>query len=475
MKRITEFLQTTRFKTTLWYSLLFLMLEIIIGLTVYYYMYRSLSEQLDKALVKQTTAILEYFSEKDPGFDSFKPDSVYQAPDELVWDIIYEAVALNPRNTYIQIEFKNKVIYRSDNLKQKRIHLEVPPSKEVKLLEFYNPKISAHSIRTAYIESNYYQIIVAFPVGFIAETLEYLTNIYFLMFPFFFVLAVAGGALISAKALSRIDSIIKKTDEITINNLDETIKGEEYNDEYGRLVKQINGMIARIKNSFNYLNQFSIAVSHELKTPLTILRGEIEVALKSPKTSDEYRKILESNYEETLRLSKIVDSIFYISRMDRSLIQFKMNELPLNQFLQKVVDSVEILGRDKGIDFRFEPDKDVRVQIDENQLRQAFYHLFDNAVKYGYEKTSVIISTTVLSNTKQVAITIMNIGETISSESLSKLFEPFYRSENAKESNVQGVGLGLSVVKSIIEMHNGLITINSVDGKTIFTLYLNYV
>ena len=143
-------------------------------------------------------------------------------------------------------------------------------------------------------------------------------------------ISVIGGAFISIKSLSRIDSIINRTKYITARNLDEKISGDEFEDEYGRLAKTMNEMITRIKKSIDYMNQFSISAAHELKTPLTILRGEIELALRSKITPDQYREVLQSNLDETLRLINIVDKLFFVSKTDHSLIKINKEKTELN-------------------------------------------------------------------------------------------------------------------------------------------------
>lgn len=472
--KFKHFYFSTRLRTTLWYSLLFLLLEIIIGFVIYFYLYQRLNEQLNISLAKQAKVIYNHFAESQPEFDTFEPDSLFKAPDELVWNIIYEAVTLNPRNTYIQISYNDKVIYKSDNLQKNEIEIKVNPSQEVQYFEIIDENLSEQTLRVAVLRADKYKIIVAFPLIFITETLKSLSDIYLLLFPIFFIIAIIGGFLISTKALSRLDSIIKKTDEITVQNLNEKIQGEDYTDEYGRLVKRLNGMIERIRDSFNYLNQFSIAASHELKTPLTILRGEIEVALKSPKTPEEYREILESNYEETLRLIRIVDNLFYISRLDRSLIQFTMRDTAVKKFIEKVADSISILGREKNITINCFCEKDSVIFIDEPQMRQALYNLIDNAIKYGYENSTVLISAVFDESTAKVKISVSNKGEGIPKDLGSKIFEPFYRAESTRDSNVQGAGLGLSVVKSVVDSHGGKLVFESVENdETVFTVIID--
>jgi signal transduction histidine kinase len=463
--------------STLWYSLLFLLLEIFIGITVYYYLYQRLNEQLNASLVKQASSITDFLEKNSEKFEKPQSDVLKPAPEDLIWSMIYEEAAINLRNVFIQVVYKDRIIFKSNSLKQEEIHLNIVNATPavIQLSEFSNFHLSTHKIRVAYGESKNFKVYVAFPVFLISETLRYLKNIFYIIFPIFFFIAFIGGALISSKALSRIDSIISKTDEITVKNLDEKILGEEYNDEYGRLVKKINSMIERIKNSYNYLNQFSISASHELKTPLTILRGEIEVALMSPKTPDEYRAVLESNYEETLRLINIVDNLFYISRLDRALIQFKMNEMSVNTFIEAVISSVDILGRDKNIEFSFYPDRDVRVLIDDGQMRQALFKLYDNAVKYSKIGSSIKTSTKYFAAEKKIEISVISYGDIIAADYLPKLFEPFYRTPQARDSNTPGVGLGLSVVKSILDQHHGEVKAESGDGMNIFKVILNVV
>ena len=302
--KITNYTKTTRFKTTLWYSAIFLLLEIVIGLIVYFYIETSMSRQLDISLRKQVDMISHFVSSSKVDLSEFKADSLYSKPDELVYDLIFEAIAFNPTNTFIQVRYKDKVVFKSANLLQTEIKIPSSIENKIELITFADSLLAKHPIRAAYLNRDGYKIIAAFPIDIINNTLQSLLDIYILIAPIFLLLSLAGGALISFNALSRIDKIIKKTDEITTHNLNEIIVGENFNDEYGRLVTTMNKMVKRLKTSIEYMNQFSISAAHELKTPLTILRGEIELALKSNKTPAQYKEILNSNYEETLRFNK---------------------------------------------------------------------------------------------------------------------------------------------------------------------------
>ncbi len=475
IENLKSYIRTTRFKTTLWYSLLFLLLEIVIGILVYFYLGDSMYRQLDTSLGRQAKSIYEFVQDKKFNLQHFQPDSVYASQEDFVYDLIFDAVILNPRNTFVQVKLNDHSIFKTENLRNHSINISNTESNNVEMDTFSDTTLSDYKMRAAVLNKDQYNIIVAFPLYHISETLSSLVEIFIIIAPVFFLFSILGGYIISAKSLSRIDYIIKKTEEITTQNLEEKIEGEEFRDEYGRLVKKMNEMILRIKNSIQYMNQFSISASHELKTPLTILRGEIEIALRSPKTPEEYRKILISNYEETLRLISIVDKLFFISKFDHSLIRLNKERIKLNQFLNEVVSPLKNLGKEKNISLSTDLSSDVYVEIDSELIRSALTNLVENAVKYGYENHTLIIKTELMNN-KKIKISVINQGEGITADVLPKIFDRFYRIESSRNRGTGGVGLGLSVVKSIINWHDGEVNVISEPGKeTEFYFILNTV
>ncbi len=468
-----SFTKTTRFKTTLWYSLLFLILEAVIGAIIYFSLQNSLYKDLDVSLTKQADLIYNFVKERELDLAEFKSDSVYSSPEDMVYDIIFDAVIFNSRSTYVQVFLNNKTIFKTDNLRNNNLPLPFKKSGQSGLIDFMNNKISGSTIREAYLSRNNYDIAVAFPIHLIDETLNSLTDIYIIIAPVFFILSVLGGAVISVRSLSRIDKIIKKTEEITTQNLIEIIPGGEMDDEYGRLVTTMNDMIKRIKTSIEYMNQFTISVSHELKTPLTILRGEIELALKSPRTPEEYKEVLISNYEETLRLISIVDKLFFISKAEHSLIKVNKVKTGLSSFLNNVISQIKPLGREKNIDIILNDlsDKKIEIEIDRELINMALINLIENAIKYGEENKPVCLKLESTGMTLQISVT--NKGEAIPEFEIPNIFNKFYRSESKIKKNKSGIGLGLSIVNSIVKWHNGEVKVSSIpDEETIFTIIL---
>jgi signal transduction histidine kinase len=237
----------------------------------------------------------------------------------------------------------------------------------------------------------------------------------------------------------------------------------------------MNEMIRRIKVSIDYMNQFSISAAHELKTPLTILRGETELALRSKKTPEEYMEVLNSCYEETLRLIKIVDNLFFISKIDNNLVSLKKTEVDIDDFLFHLGQTFKTLGHDKNIEIIVNSKTNCYVLIDRELIIQAFSNLIDNALKYGEENKPVLIGSEIWDDNR-VKVTIVNHGDGIPRDSITKIFDRFYRVESSRSRKTGGVGLGLSVVKAICEWHDAELTVTSIPGKeTKFSVILPIV
>jgi len=229
-------------------------------------------------------------------------------------------------------------------------------------------------------------------------------------------------------------------------------------------------MIERIKTSVDFMNQFSISAAHELKTPLTILRGEIEITLKSEKPTSEYIEILKSNYEETIRLIKIVDNLFFISKSDNKLITVEKIDTGAHEYLTNIVNSLRLIGKDKGIELVLQVVDDAVISVDNSLIKQAVLNLLDNAVKYGYEGKPIYIRTRRrLEN--EFVVSVINLGDGIPADSLDKIFVRFFRLESSRNRKTGGVGLGLSVVNSIMALHGGRVEVASTqNGETCFSL-----
>lgn len=473
LSRIKKYFKTTRFKTTIWYSFVFLLLEVVIGIVIYGFLKHYMYKELDLSLTKQAEMIYHFVSESKTDLQNFRADSIYSSPNDLIYDLIFEVVAFNPNNTFVQVSYRDKPVFSTANLKDNLIRDPDSLMLQSGLYTFADSALSKHLIRAAYLQKDDYKIIVAFPIHLINQTLDNLADIYVFIAPVFFILSIIGGSVISFRALNRIDKIIKETNAITAQNLNKTIDGGEYEDEYGRLVNTMNNMIKRIKTSIDYMNQFSISASHELKTPLTILRGEIELALRSEKTPQYYQEILKSNFDETLRLIKIVDQLFYLSKIDNSLVRLNKQKVPLKIFIEEIVKNFMLFAAEKSIEttIDFNNIENIEIEADPELFKQIIINLVDNAIKYGVESSvfKIICKPT---EDRKLIIEFINKTEMIGADSLNKLFDRFYRTEESRNRGLGGVGLGLAIVKSIVDLHQWQINVGAKDDLICFTLII---
>ncbi len=418
-------------------------------------------KELDHSLIKQAETIYNFVQKSNVNLADFEADSIYSSPDELVYDLIFEALAYNPQNTFVQIKVKDKIIFKTANLSS--ITFNFNGLKEgLELFDYNDPDLSEHLVRVVNLKKKEYNITVAYPLDLIYSTLNNLTQLYLIILPFSLIISFVVGAFLSFKALARIDKIINRAEEVDAYNLNTYLEGEDAYDEYGRLVRTLNNMLKRIKSSIEYMNYFTVSASHELKTPLTILRGELELALKSPKSNEEYLEIIKSNYEETLRLINIIDRLFLITKLDNSLINLNISPVDLKNLINRVVNDFSFLLREKNLKIKLNIDSndDLFINADVELLKQLIINLLDNAIKYSYSETEIVINCKKTPENK-IEFEMINQSEYIPEETLPNLFERFYRVESSRNRGFGGIGLGLSIVKQIVDLHKFSIDLKS--------------
>jgi len=205
-------------------------------------------------------------------------------------------------------------------------------------------------------------------------------------------------------------------------------------------------------------NQFVADASHELRTPISIMITEIDVALKKMRSIEEYKNILKSNKEELDRLSSLVKNLLFLARDGINQQNKNMGAVDLTDLLSMIIVQFKPMYQKKQIMVQFHPAEDsVIVKGNVSDLRQLFSNLVDNAIKYT-RKGKIEID---LSQTNKFAkVSVADTGIGISLENQKRLFDRFYRVEVAR-SEIKGYGLGLSICKAIIERHHGTITVNS--------------
>jgi heavy metal sensor kinase len=282
------------------------------------------------------------------------------------------------------------------------------------------------------------------------------------MLPVVAAIALAGGYILVKRALAPVDQIAASAERITSHNLSGRLPIARTGDELERLSIALNHMIERLDAAFQYSRRFVADASHELRTPLTVLKGELEDFVQKNQLLPDWRDRLGSALEEVDRLSNIVEGLFAISRLDAGEAAAEWVKFDLAQLVSATADQMSLLAEDKKIKLTFSGSVGVWVQGDRARLKQVVVNLLDNAIKYTPEGGTVAL--TVSAQNGKAVLEVVDNGIGIPPQALPKVFERFFRVDNARSREQGGAGLGLSIVKSICTAHHGNVEARSAPG-----------
>lgn len=280
------------------------------------------------------------------------------------------------------------------------------------------------------------------------------------------------GQIIIGKILKPIKEITDTANNITHEDLSLRVKAENVDEELRCLIEAFNGMVSRLGESFEYITDSSSYIAHELKTPIAIIRGESEFALKKEREKDEYKRVISVNLEEAKRMLKIIEDLLLLTKMNYQPDVLKLEQIDLTQFIQIIYEQAKILASKKNIMVNINiPEGSGMVNADELHLRRLFFNLIDNAIKFTPANGNIRIS--LKYENQKAAVSIADTGIGIGKENLPKLFDKFFRIEGKVKDSSPSSGLGLSIAQSIVKLHKGEIAITSELGKgSIFTVLL---
>lgn len=302
------------------------------------------------------------------------------------------------------------------------------------------------------------------------ETIKKLLLIMIISIPSSICVTIIVGYFMAKKALRPVDQIRRAAVKISSSNLDERIDIVGRRDELGRLAETFNAMIGRLKDAFQRINQFSIDVSHELKTPLTILKGETEVALRKEREKQDYQELLKSNLEEIDRMSCIIDDLLLLSKADTKEIKLNVEDVALRDLIMDVCMDMKVVADKKNVELETSELEDIRLKGDELKLRRMLLNVVENGIKYSHTGGKVSVSS--YANNGYAKIDIMDNGIGISEEDIKYIFDRFYRADRSRKRE-SGSGLGLSISRWIAEAHKGSIEVKSQSSQgSMFTIKL---
>jgi heavy metal sensor kinase len=312
-------------------------------------------------------------------------------------------------------------------------------------------------------------IRLAYSTEPLTHRIEEFIGLLLLALPVALVVSGFAGYRMAGRALAPLAEMVGQTEQITAHRLHDRIPIENPGDELGQMARVLNGLFQRLEESFGQLKRFTSDVSHELRTPLASIRSVGEVGLQREHSAEAYRDIIGSMLEEVSRLTHMVDTLLTIARADAGQIELHMTVFPLMNLVREVVGVVGILAEEKKQMIVLSGDETIQIHGDRTFLRQAVMNLLDNAVKYSPIESEIRLHAkrlpTELYRPNMAELTIEDQGPGISEEAGARVFDRFYRIDDARSRDAGGAGLGLSIAKWVIEVHSGEIGLKANRGK----------
>ncbi len=295
------------------------------------------------------------------------------------------------------------------------------------------------------------------------QTLRDLSLMFAGIFPLALVLAVAGGWFAIGRALRPVREISSNAERISWQKRHERLPVPLTGDELEQLSRTLNSMLDRLEDAFQRINRFSADVSHELRTPLTIIRGEIESIVRQVPCPPQVLDGLGSSLEEVERLTRIVDHLLVLCRLDSGDEAMPTELVDLGQLAKDTADQMRLLFVEKDLHLTLDADANMIVAGPPVRLRQVVVNLLDNAIKYSNPGGRIELR--VAREGELAVLEVADNGCGIPADHLPHLFERFYRADRARSRASGGVGLGLSIVQAIAASHGGQVKVESTEGS----------
>jgi heavy metal sensor kinase len=305
---------------------------------------------------------------------------------------------------------------------------------------------------------------LAYPLDDFYEALARFRRVLFLSSPLLLLLASAGGYWLSRRALAPVDQIIREARSIGAQNLSSRLVVPHTRDELQRLSETLNGMLARLEQAFRRITQFTADASHELRTPVALMRTRAEITLRRPRSEEEYRETVRQILEELQKTSSLIENLMLLARADSGAEALPRARINIVESVGEACFEGRALAETKQISFLEElPQSPLWIEGDANSLRRLFLILLDNAVKFTPPQGRITVS--LRSGDGCALAEVRDTGIGIAADDLPHIFERFFRADRARSRETGGAGLGLSIGQWIAEAHGGSISALSRPGE----------
>lgn len=331
----------------------------------------------------------------------------------------------------------------------------------------YTIKINDARARLGVFREKGYTLLLAMDLDELDEDARLLWVEFLIAFPLLVGLVASGGWWLARSALAPVSEITAAAEKITANHLDQRLPRPIARDEIGRLTEVLNAMFDRLDAGFRQAVRFSADASHELKTPLAVLRTSIEDLMESPDLAPHDRAAVGALLEQTSRLTSITEVLLLLSRADAGRLQLDFAPTDVAEVIHGCVEDARALAEDREIEIESDIPEKLLVTADGRRLAQILLNLFDNAVKYNQPHGRIRVAAS--HDGEHLTVTVANTGSGIPAHHVPRLFDRFFRSDVYPDT--PGQGLGLSLARELARAHEGDLTLVQSDPAwTIFCL-----
>jgi heavy metal sensor kinase len=451
--------RSIRFRLRVWYAGLLAGLLVLFGVFIYFTLDHFLESNLRESLAKENQVISESLIHNVD-----QPDRNYVAYE------IEEHYAPKITGRFLRItQADGTVFYRSEKPENGAFEPSLVNPARLEALEPFREEHLAkgtelliQSMVASDKRGNKYLVEDGVPYEQVERVLHGLLLSLGIAFPLIVAGAIGGGYALMRNALQPMDEIATTAERITSRNLNERLPAVPTGDEVERLSVSLNRMMERLEDAFHHISRFSADAAHEIRTPLAIIRGELENALQGSGLTEELRETLGSALEEAERLSRIVEQLLEMSRLEAGETLRERTRFDFAEMTRTTVDQMRLLAEEKNLQLRFESTRPVEIEADPLRLKQIVVNLVDNAIKYTPSGGSVLVST--FPQDGRVVLEVADTGIGIPTAAASQIFDRFFRVDKARSRQLGGTGLGLAIVKSICAAYNGNVTVKSGEG-----------
>jgi len=442
-------------RLTLWYLAIFALAQLVFGVGMWLVLRNHLYDLADDNLESQLEDLQKFF-------DAQRKDTSVAALQQ----VLTEAFA-DHAGDYLQVYAGNgNWIYQSKFMKAHSLPPVEP--ERVARLSFENRWIDEKPLRFATqrfeVNGHAYTVQTGLQIDDLVNTLSAF-RIYLLMLaPLALLVAASGGYWLSRRALAPVDAIVGTARQIGGTNLDSRLKQLHTGDELERLSNTLNEMLDRIEGAFRRVTQFTADASHELRTPVSLIRTEAELALRRSRDGEQYKESLQHILREAERTTALIEELLTLARADSGSESLKMHPLNVRDALRDVAEGWRPVATMCNLEFRDKLEVgELFVIGDETALRRVVNILLDNAFKF--TAAPGIVDLSLKQKDDKVVITVRDSGVGIAPEEQGKIFERFYRVDKVRSRETQGAGLGLSIAQWIVQQHGGTLRVESELGK----------